>query len=142
MLRYLFTYAASRVAGDAVEGVARRAMWGAIAAVMLLTSFVLGLMIAFWTFEPIYGAVPTAAAIAAACAAVALIAITAPAFADWRKRRAEVRAAKEASKHPVATAAAAVREETEAAVDYFGAAQVVASAFMFGLGAARQVRGR
>jgi hypothetical protein len=143
MLSYLFKYAATRVAGDAVDGIARRAVWGALAFIFLLTAFVLGLMIAFWTFEPIYGAIPTAAAIAAVCAALALLAACVPAIADWRRRRAEA-AAKAASSAPgpVYEAASAVKEETEAAADYFGAVQVVASAFLFGLGAARQIRGR
>ncbi len=144
MLKYLFTLAATRVAGDAVDGIARRAMWGAIAALFLLTSFVLSLMVVFWIYEPTYGAVPVALTIAGVCAAVALLAIAMPAFADWRKRRsaARVKAAAAAPASPMAEVSAAVDQETAAAVDYFGALQVVASAFMFGLGAARQSRNR
>ncbi len=143
MLKSLFAYAATRVAGEAVDGLARRAVWGALAGVLFLTSFALALMIAFWTYEPIYGAVPTAATIAGGCAALALLATTIPAFIEWRRARAEAAAqAVPPDAGPVAQAASAVKQETEAAVDYFGALQVVASAFVFGLGAARQVRGR
>ncbi len=142
MLKSLFAYAATRVAGEAVDGLARRALWGALAGVLFLTSFALALIIAFWTYEPIYGAVPTAATIAAGCAALALLATTIPAFIEWRRARAEAAAQAPPDAGPVAQAASAVKQETEAAVDYFGALQVVASAFVFGLGAARQVRGR
>jgi len=41
---------------------------------------------------------------------------------------------------PVSTAVAAVDEEAKQAVDYFGALQVVGTAFLFGLGAARRLR--
>ena len=40
----------------------------------------------------------------------------------------------------VATAAAAVDQEAKQAVDYFGAMQVVGTAFLFGLGAARRLK--
>jgi hypothetical protein len=143
MLSSLFKYAATRVAGEAVDGLARRALWGGVAALFMTTSFVLGLMIAFWIFEPQYGAVPTAIAIAGVCVTLALISMAVPVFIDWRKRRAAV-AAKASVSEPsvVVQASNALQDETEAAVDYFGAIQVIASAFVFGLGAARQIRGR
>ncbi len=145
MLKYLFTLAATRAAGDAVDGIARRALWGAIAALFLLTSFVLSLMVVFWIYEPTYGAVPVALSIAAICGAAALLAIAMPALADWSKRRTAARAKIAAAAPPpsvMSEVSAAVDEDTAAAVDYFGALQVVASAFMFGLGAARQMRNR
>ena len=140
MLNSLFAYAATRVAGNVVDGIARRAVWGSLAAVLFLTSFVLALMIGFWTFEPVYGAVPTATAIATGCAAMAVLALAVPAFSEWRKRSAATADNVESS--AISEAVSAVDEETVAAVDYFGAIQVVASAFMFGLGAARQLRSR
>lgn len=139
MLGSLFSYAATRVAGDAVDGIARRAIWGGLAAVLLLTGFIFGLMIVFWVFEPEYGAVRVAASIAAASVIAALMALAIPAIVEWRKKRAN---AKPAASNPVVQTVAAVKDEAEAAVDYFGAVQVVASAFMFGLGAARQMRNR
>lgn len=139
MLGSLFSFAATRFAGDTVDVLARRAIWGGLAAILLLTGFVFGLMILFWVYEPQYGAVTVAAAIAGACFLAALIALAVPAVTEWAKRR---RAKNASSANPVAQTVAAVSEETEAAVDYFGAVQVVASAFMFGLGAARQIRRR
>ncbi len=143
MLSSLFKFAANRVAGEAVDGLARRALWGAVAALLMTMSFVLGLMIAFWILEPLYGAVPTAIAIAGVCATLALISMAVPVYIDWRKRRAAV-AAKSGVSEPsvVVQASNSLQDETEAAVDYFGALQVIASAFVFGLGAARQIRGR
>ena len=139
MLSSLFSYAASRVAGDAVDGIARRAVWGGLAAVLLLTGFVFALLIAFWIFEPEYGAVRVAAVIVAGCVAGAVFALAVPAVVEWRKRR---KTATAKSADPMVQAVSAVTNETEAAVDYFGAIQVVASAFMLGLGAARQLRTR
>lgn len=139
MLGQLFTYAATRAAGDAVDGIARRALWGGLAAVLLLTGFIFVLLIVFWLFEPEYGAIRVAAAIAAVCAVAALISLSIPPLLEAIKKRAKERPSPSA---PVSQAVAAVKEETEAAVDYFGAVQVVASAFVFGLGAARQLRRR
>lgn len=140
MLRSLVSYAATRVAGDAVDDIARRAVWGALAAVLLLTAFIFSVLIVFWHFEPIYGSVPVAAAMAASCLVAALLALSIPAVANWMRKRAEARRLRNLS--PVDEATEVVREETEAAVDYFGAVQVVASAFLFGLGAARKIRAR
>lgn len=139
MLGSLFSFAAARFAGDAVDGLARRALWGGLAAILLLTGFIFGLMILFWVFEPQYGAVTVAAAIAASCFVAALCSLAIPPLTEWVKKR---KAGAPTSSNPVAQTVAAVSEETEAAVDYFGAVQVVASAFMFGLGAARQIRRR
>ena len=137
MLGQLFSYAASRIAGPAVDGLARRAVWGGLAAVLLLTSFVAFLLITFWTFEPRYGAVRVASFIAIGCIVSALFALSIPPIIEWAK------------KHPspagvgdgvASQSAVTLNEETKAAVDYFGALQVVASAFVFGLGAARRLR--
>lgn len=136
MIGSLFSYAASRVAGEAVDDIARKALWGSLAALMLLAAFVMSLILIFWWLEPVYGALPTIAGMTAGCAVIALIALSIPAIADWRKRK------KKEEPLTVANTVAAVNDEAEAAVDYFGAAQVVASAFIFGLGAARTIRQR
>ena len=44
------------------------------------------------------------------------------------------------SASPVATAVAAIGEEPNQAVNYFGALRVVSAAFLFGLGAARKLK--
>ena len=68
MLGKLFSYAASKAAGEAVDGIARRAVWGGLAAVLLLFSFALALMISFWMLEPKFGDIQSAMLLAAGCA--------------------------------------------------------------------------
>jgi hypothetical protein len=138
MIGEIVSYAASRVAGETVEGLARRAVWGALAAVLALATFVFLVLIVFWTFEPEYGAMTVATALAVACAIGALVAVSVPILVEKYKESKRVKQ----SADPVSQTVAAVVEETEAAVDYFGAVQVVASAFVFGIGAARQLRQR
>ena len=137
MLSKLLSYAASRVAGHAVDGLARRAIWGGVAAICLVFAFAMALLITFWMLEPHFGALQAGLIIAAGLTIGGLIALAVPGIIDRSEK-----AAAEAAKEPgaVSQTVASVSHETEAAVDYFGAVQVVASAFMFGLGAARQVR--
>lgn len=136
MLGQLFTYAASRAAGDAVDSVARRVLWGSVAVLLLLTAFVFLVLVVFWLLQSEYGAVEAATAIAVACAIAAAIAFSIPAIIEW------ARAPDDADQSAVAQTVDAVQDEARAAVDYFGAFQVVASAFVFGMGAARQLRRR
>ena len=137
MLGKLFSYAATRAAGEAVDGIARRAVWGGLAAVFLIFSFAMTLMIAYWLLEPKFGDIQSAMLLAASCAGAGFFALAVPRMLDKSKKTANSVRQETA---PIAQTVASVKEETEAAVDYFGALQVVASAFMFGLGAARQMR--
>ena len=137
MLGKLFSYAASKAAGEAVDGIARRAVWGGLATIFLLFAFAIALMIAYWLLEPRFGEVQSAMVLASGCAVAGLIALLIPGLLDKSKKAV---ASRNQGPTPVAITVASVKEDTEAAVDYFGAVQVVASAFMFGLGAARQLR--
>lgn len=139
MFGSLLSFMAARAAGDAVDGIARRALWGSVAALFLLFALILGLMATYWILAPMYGAVETALGMMAVCLAIGFVALMMPLIIERSKKAA---AAKPAASNPVESTVAAVKEETEAAVDYFGAVQVVASAFMFGLGTARQLRRR
>ena len=127
-------YAASRATSNAIENVTRRVTWMAIAATFLLCALVFGLLLAFWLVEARIGPLNAAGAIAAACAAVGVLCLMMPAIIEWfenlRKRQTSA----------VATTVAAVDEEAKEAVDYFGALQVVATAFLFGMGAARRLK--
>lgn len=138
MLAKLFSYAASKAAGEAVDGIARRAVWGGLAAVLLLFAFALTLMISYWMLEPYFGGIQSAVILASSCALAGVISLAIPGILDKSKKAAIV--AQHQDQGSVAQTVAAVKDETEAAVDYFGAVQVVASAFMFGLGTARQLR--
>ncbi len=127
-------YAASRATHSAIENVSRRLTWTAIAAAFFLAAFVLGILAVYLVLQPEFGALQSIGMIAGACALVGLIALSMP----WMLDRAEARRKDQGS--PVANAVAAVDQEAKDAVDYFGAMQVVGTAFLFGLGAARRLR--
>jgi hypothetical protein len=134
MIGQAVLYAASRATSDAIDGVARRVIWTAVAAVFLVSALIFALVLAFWSLEPRLGAIQAAGAIAAVCLLVGLVALSMP----WLIQRT----ARLFKKQQTAAAAtvAAVDEEAKEAVDYFGALQVVGAAFLFGLGAARRLK--
>lgn len=127
-------YAASRATHNAVENVSRRVTWTAIAGVFLLAAMVLVIIAAYLLAEPRLGALQAIALIAGVCVLIALVSMSVPAMIE----RAEARRRDKGS--AMATAAAAVDAEAKQAVDYFGAMQVVGTAFLFGLGAARRLK--
>jgi len=127
-------YAASRATHSALDNVSRKLTWIAIAGVFLLAAMVLAIIAAYMVIEPRFGSLQAIAIIAGACVLVGLISMSVPAMVE----RAEARKRNKGS--AVATAAAAVDAEAKQAVDYFGAMQVVGTAFLFGLGAARRLR--
>lgn len=127
-------YAASRATHSALENVSRRVTWIAIAGVFLIAAMVLAIIAAYMLAEPRFGALQAIGMIAGACVLAALISMSVPAMIE----RAEARKRDKGS--AVATAAAAVDQEAKQAVDYFGAMQVVGTAFLFGLGAARRLK--
>ena len=127
-------YAASRATHDAVENVSRRVTWIAVASVFLIAAMVLAIIAAYLLAEPRFGSVHAIAMIAGVCVLVALVSLSVPAMIE------KVEARRRNKGSPVATAAAAVDAEAKQAVDYFGAMQVVGTAFLFGLGAARRLK--
>ena len=137
MLEKLLSHAASRVAGEAVDGIARRAVWGGLAAVLLLCSLALALMTVYWILEPQFGDIQSAVILASGCALAGLVALAIPGMTDRAKKTAN---AVHQDLAPTVQPVESNKNDTETTVDYFGAVQVVASAFMFGLGTARQIR--
>jgi hypothetical protein len=127
-------YAASRATHSALDNVSRRVTWIAIAGVFLIAAMVLAIIAAYMLAEPRFGSLHAIAMIAGVCVLVALISMSVPAMIE----KAEARKRDKGS--AVATAAAAVDAEAKQAVDYFGAMQVVGTAFLFGLGAARRLK--
>ena len=127
-------YAASRATHSALDNVSRRVTWIAIAGVFLVAAMVLAIIAAYMLAEPRFGSLHAIAMIAGVCVLVALVSMSVPAMIE----KAEARRRDKGS--PVATAAAAVDAEAKQAVDYFGAMQVVGTAFLFGLGAARRLK--
>lgn len=127
-------YAASRATHTAIENVSRRLTWGIIAGVFLIAAMVLAIIAAYMVAEPRFGSLQAIGIVAGGCVLAAFIAMSVP----WIIEKSEARSRDKGS--PVATAVAAVDDEAKQAVDYFGAMQVVGTAFLFGLGAARRLR--
>ena len=127
-------YAASRATHSAIENVSRRVTWMTVAGVFLTAAMVLAIIAAYMLAEPRFGTLHAIAMIAGGCVLVALVSMSVPAMLD------KVEARRRNKSSPVATAAAAVDQEAKEAVDYFGAMQVVGTAFLFGLGAARRLK--
>jgi hypothetical protein len=128
-------YAANRATHSAVESVTRRMTWTAIAAVLLLCALVLALVVAFWFAEPLVGAINAGALIAAVCLVVGLACLFMPGLIERLEQIGQRK------KSPMANTVAVVKDEAKEAVDYFGALQVVGAAFIFGMGAARRLKG-
>ncbi|MFN3625483.1 MAG: hypothetical protein ACK4TP_15640 [Hyphomicrobium sp.] len=127
-------YAASRATHTAIETVSRRLTWVAIAAVFLLAAFVLAIIALYLVLEPMFGSLNAVGIIAGGCTLIGIGSLSMP----WLIERIEARRRDQGS--PVANAVATVDQEAKDVVDHFGALQVVATAFLFGLGAARRLR--
>ncbi len=134
MLGDAVLYAASRATHSAIENVSRRLTWTAIAGVFLIAAFALAVIAVYLVLEPKFGSLRSIGMIAGACTLVGIISLSMP----WLIERAEAHSRDQGS--PVSNAVAAVDQEAKGAVDYFGALQVVGTAFLFGLGAARRLR--
>ena len=138
MLGNFALYLANRAASGAVGGVARWASWGAAAALFTVIALVFAVCAVFWGLTPRFGAVQAASLIAGGSFAIALLMISIPAMLDAMDKRAATLEREKAG--VVAATVTAVNKETEAAVDYFGPLQVVASAFLVGMRTAQQLQ--
>ena len=127
-------YAASRATHSAIDSVSRRMTWMAVAGVFLTAAMVLAIIAAYMVAEPKFGSLIAIGMIAGACVLAGLMSLSVPAMIE----KIEARRCSKSS--PMATAAGAVDQEAKQAVDYFGAMQVVGTAFLFGLGAARRLK--
>lgn len=138
MIGEVMAYAASRAAGGAAENISRRAAWFAAGGAIFVLGLVFAVLAAFWALQPHYGPIQSAAMIAGASLLAALVCFAVPAMVQaGQKSRAKANAE---TVSPVAETIDAVKVEAAEAVDYFGPAKVMASAFMLGLGAAKQLR--
>lgn len=140
MLGNLALYVANRAAGDAVGSLTRWAVWGGIAAVLAICGLVFGAVALYAYLVPLYGSVLAASAIAAGGFVLALFCFAMPFLLDYADRKAADRKLKEEGR--VASTVQSVQQETEAAVDYFGPLQVLASAFVLGLKTGSSVKQR
>lgn len=131
-------YAVQRATSNAVGNVERKVAWTAAAGTLLLCSLVAALVVAYQLLEPRVGMSSAVALISVACLLIGLFCLSMPNRLD-RAQHEQAKPSRSASS--VATTAAAIDEETKQAVDYFGAVRVVGAAFLFGLGAARKLKG-
>lgn len=135
------SYVASRVSAaseNAAEQILRRTAWAIGVGVLLLGALAFALIALFSYLVPIYGQMESAAMIAVGCLALAaLIVITRSIVSAWRNWRREAAVTTSESSAPVL---GVINEEAREAVDYFGAAKVMATAFMFGFTAARRIK--
>ena len=127
-------YAASRATHSAIDSVSRRMTWMAVAGVFLTTAMVLAIIAAYMVAEPKFGSLITIGMIAGVCVLAGLGSLSVPMLFE------KVEARRRTKSSPMSTAVTAVDQEAKEAVDYFGAMQVVGTAFLFGLGAARRLR--
>jgi hypothetical protein len=138
MISEVVGYAASRATSGALESISRRAVWFVAGGVVLLFGLVFAVLAAFWLIEPFYGPVQAAILVASACLVAALACFVVPSVVQFVQRKREKD--KLASGPAVNETLEAVTAEAAEAVDYFGPLKVMATAFMFGMGAAKQLR--
>jgi Putative Actinobacterial Holin-X, holin superfamily III len=138
MLSEVVAYAASRATSGAVDSISRRAGWFAAGGVVLLFGFFFAVLAAFWMIEPQFGPVQSAVLVATTCLVFGLLCFIIPGVVQVVQRRR----AKEkiATGPPVNETLEAVNTEAAEAVDYFGPLKVMATAFMLGVSAAKQLR--
>ncbi|MDZ4842799.1 MAG: hypothetical protein SH859_11770 [Hyphomicrobium aestuarii] len=128
-------YAANRATGDAVAKVSRSIGWYAAGVLMLIVAAGLVLTAVFWLLQSELGGVAAALVIAGAVGLLGGASLAVPGIIAAREQAEELR---EAEVSPLAD----VSEEASHAVDYFGAARVLLTAFVLGMSAGRTVKGR
>ncbi len=128
-------YAANRATGDAVAKVSRSIGWYAAGVLMLIVAAGLVLTAIFWLLQSELGSVAAALVIAGAVGLLGGASLAVPSLIAAKEKADEQR---EAEVSPLAD----VSEEASQAVDYFGAARVLLTAFVLGISAGRTVKGR
>jgi hypothetical protein len=118
--------AVHRATATAVENVERKVAWTAAGGAFLLCALVSALVVAYQILQVHVGTLNAVAMISAACALIGLLCISLPNTKDHAPRQ---QANERPGASPVATKVAAIEEEPNQAVDYFGALRVVSAAF-------------
>ncbi len=134
MLSEAASYVTDRITETVAERWGARLAWGAAITIFVLAALEFALVALYATLAPVYGRTEAAALICAGSFSLAIVL----AFAGWGYRK--VRRAHEAGVSGHGATFAAVDEEARDAVDFFGAARVIATAFMFGFTAARKLK--
>lgn len=128
------SYVTSRIAEGAAESIGPKLAWGAGVLLLAIAALVFGFSAAHSYLSAIYGSLDAALAIAGACLVLLIFLIVVP-WVFGRARRATAVSLKYDQ-----SALEAVDEEAKDVIDYFGAAKVMATAFMFGFSAARRIK--
>jgi hypothetical protein len=134
MIDRFFRYATNRAADGAIEAVSRQATWIGLAILLFLSGAIISLIVIFQLLAESLGFVSAGVILAAASIAVGIICLSMPRMIE------RVETSTQTTTSPVAETMAEVQQDIAQAVDYFGAIRVVASAFLLGLGAARQIK--
>jgi hypothetical protein len=122
--------------GPAGQKLTRTFIWFALAAFMFTVAAISSVLGLFWYLEPRIGSVYAALVLALGGFMLTLL------FACVPSMMSSIEAAAVSRKADLKTTSATVEAEAQDAVDYFGAAKVLISAFLLGLGAARSLKGR
>lgn len=136
MFGKLIAFAARRVTARAVDTIERQVVWGLIGGALLAAAGVFLLVFLYWLISQQLGPLAAAVILAAVCAVAGFIAFRMPAAIE------EMQHDEHEDQSTPEQIAETVDEEAHAAVDYMGPLQVVASAFLLGMSAARTVRSR
>lgn len=128
------SYVADRLTESAAERLGPIIAWGAAVAAGVLAAVAFGLVALYAYLAPVYGELEAASAIAAGALLFVVVLWT----GRWINRKMR-RPADNLQAH-VEETLAAVDDEAGDVIDYFGSAKVLATAFMFGFSAARQIK--
>jgi hypothetical protein len=126
-------YAAGAPTGQKLT---RTLIWFALAAFMFTVAALSSVLGLFWYLEPRMGPVYAAMVLASGGFVLTFL------FACVPSMMSSIEAAAAKHKAPLSDRLTVVETEARDAVDYFGSAKVLISAFLLGLGAARSLKGR
>ncbi len=134
MISEAASYVTDRLTETAAERLGPTIAWVAAVALSALAAVAFGLVALYAYLAPVYGPLETAAGIALGALLLAVILI----LARWAYRRLKL--ILDNRTHEIENTLAAIDEEAREAIDYFGSAKVLATAFMFGFSAARKIK--
>lgn len=128
------SYVADRLTETAAERLGPTIAWGAAVAVSLMAAVAFGLVALYSYLAPIYGVFNAAGGIALGALAFTVL------LALGRSINKKMKRSPDTDAGSVAETMIAIDSEAREAIDYFGSAKVLATAFMFGFSAARSIK--
>ena len=128
------SYVANRLTETAAERLGPTIAWGMLIAMSAMAAVAFGLVALYAYLSPIYGELQSAAGIAAGAFLLVVILMI------GRKINRKIQQNIETPKSDVEQTLHSIDAEATEAIDYFGSAKVLATAFMFGFSAARRIK--